>query len=132
LDGFKAVNDALGHQVGDELLVLTATTISSQLRSADVAARFGGDEFIVLLPQTDADRAHVLAERIAARFSEEAAKRFSKAAVSMSIGIASLSGLGIDDAEALIRTADHALYDAKAQGKARIVAATPAAKPASV
>jgi len=132
LDGFKAVNDAFGHQVGDELLVLTATTISSQLRSADVAARFGGDEFIVLLPQTDGDRAHVLAERIVERFTEDVHERLPQVEMSMSIGIASLSDLEINTAETLIRTADHALYDAKAQGKNRIVTATLTAKPASV
>ncbi len=132
LDGFKAVNDAFGHQVGDALLILTATTISSQLRSADVAARFGGDEFIVLLPQTDGDRARALAERIVERLSEDVQERLPQVCISMSIGIASLSDLEIDDAESLVRTADHALYDAKAMGKNRIVSATSPFKPAPV
>ncbi|MGD2108543.1 MAG: diguanylate cyclase [Phycisphaerae bacterium] len=132
LDGFKVVNDSFGHQVGDELLILTATTISSQLRSADVAARFGGDEFIVLLPQTDADRALILAERIVERFTDEVRKRLPQVHVSMSIGIASLSDLQISDAESLVRTADHALYDAKGMGKDRIITATSAFKPTPV
>ena len=132
LDGFKAVNDAFGHHLGDELLVLTARTISDQLRSADVAARFGGDEFILLLPQTDAERARVLGERIVEQFTNSAAERFPKVDISMSMGIASLPSLDIRDAESLIRTADHALYDAKAAGKNRVVTALTASKPAPI
>jgi len=132
LDDFKAVNDAFGHHIGDELLVLTAATITSQLRSADVAARFGGDEFIVLLPQTDSDRARVLGERIAEKFAQEATRQFPRVCVSMSMGIASIPSLDIIDAESLIRTADHAMYDAKAAGKNRIVTAASAFKPASI
>lgn len=123
LDGFKAANDSFGHQVGDELLVLTAGTIVGQLRSADVAARFGGDEFVVLLPQTDSERAHVLAERISERFGHDLGDRFPHVRVSMSVGIASLQVLEPKDADALIRHADRALYDAKAAGKNRIVIA---------
>jgi len=123
LDEFKAANDAFGHQVGDELLVLTAGTIVGQLRTPDLAARFGGDEFVILLPQTDADRARILAERIVERFAREVGERFSKARVSMSMGVASLQMLEPKDAESLIRFADHALYDAKAAGKNQIVIA---------
>ena len=132
LDGFKAVNDVFGHHIGDELLVLTARTITDQLRSADVAARFGGDEFILLLPQTDADRARVLGERIVEQFTRSAAERFPKVDISMSMGIASLPSLDIRDAESLIRTADHAMYDAKAAGKNRVVTALTASKPAPI
>ncbi len=128
LDEFKAANDAFGHQVGDELLVLTAGTIVGQLRSADVAARFGGDEFVILLPQTDAERARILAERIIERFSRDLAERFPQARVSMSMGLASLQILEPKDADTLIRYADHALYDAKAAGKNQIVTAMPAAR----
>lgn len=132
LDGFKGVNDAFGHQIGDELLVLTAETISSQLRTADVAARFGGDEFIVLLPQTDGDRARVLAERIVERFTHEVRERLPQIRMTMSLGIASLSSPEAGDAESLIRTADHALYEAKASGKNRIITATSTPKPTPV
>lgn len=127
LDGFKSANDAFGHQVGDELLVLTAGTIVGQLRTADVAARFGGDEFVLLLPQTDADRARVLAERIAERFGQELAERFPHARLSISMGIASLQILNPKNADSLIRFADRALYDAKAAGKNQIVSASRAA-----
>ena len=127
LDDFKQANDAYGHQKGDELLQLAAGTIVGQLRTADVAARYGGDEFILLLPQTDADRAHVLCERIITRFTTELSERLPDATVRMSVGISSLHTMGSRDAEDLIRAADNALYDAKSAGKNRIIDATPTA-----
>lgn len=127
LDDFKSANDAFGHQVGDQVLQLAAGTIVGQLRTADVAARYGGDEFILLLPQTDADRAHVLGGRIVERFNSELDERVPGSSVRMSMGIASLSTLESDNAEALIRGADHALYMAKTAGKNRIVMAGSAA-----
>lgn len=129
LDEFKAANDAFGHQVGDELLVLCAGTIVGQLRTADLAARYGGDEFIILLPQTDADRARILADRIVERFTHDVGERFPTVCVSMSVGIASLQSLEPKDAESLIRFADRALYDAKKGGKNIIITALPAPKP---
>ena len=121
LDDFKKVNDRFGHQAGDKLLVLTAETITRQLRTADVAARFGGDEFIVLLPQTDSDRAQILSERIAEQLLEQVRTRLAGVSITVSIGIASLPSPEITSAEGLIRAADNALYDAKAAGKNRIV-----------
>jgi len=126
LDDFKQANDAYGHQKGDELLQLAAGTIVGQLRTADVAARYGGDEFILLLPQTDADRAHVLGERIITRFTTELSERLPDATVRMSVGISSLHTMGARDGEELIRAADNALYEAKSAGKNRIVNAIPA------
>lgn len=129
LDEFKAANDAFGHQVGDEVLVLCAGTIVGQLRTADLAARYGGDEFIILLPQTDAESARILAERIVERFSRDVGERFPSVRVSMSMGISSLQSLEPKDAETLIRQADRALYDAKKAGKNCIISATPARNP---
>lgn len=130
LDDFKNVNDCFGHQTGDKLLILTAETISGQLRTADVAARFGGDEFIVLLPQTDSDRAHVLGERIAAQLAEQVREHLAGVRITVSMGIASLPSAEIESAEALMRAADNALYEAKAAGKDRIVVASTVARPA--
>lgn len=133
LDDFKSVNDAFGHHVGDEMLQLAAATITSQLRTPDVAARFGGDEFVVLLPQTDADRARVLADRIVERFVHDGAEQLPQVRITISMGIASFPSLDIRDAESLIRTADNALYEAKAAGKNRIVTATASAsRPAHI
>jgi diguanylate cyclase (GGDEF)-like protein len=132
LDGFKTVNDAFGHHVGDELLVLTASTITGELRSADVAARYGGDEFILLLPQTDADRARVLVERIAEKFGRDVAEALPQVCTSMSMGVASVPSADIKSAESLIRAADRAMYEAKGAGKNRIVTAASVSKPASI
>ncbi|NOT01059.1 MAG: diguanylate cyclase [Phycisphaerales bacterium] len=125
LDDFKSANDTFGHQTGDEVLVQAALTISRQLRSADVAARFGGDEFVVLLPQSDASQARQLATRITDRFAEELALRLPDMAgvVSLSIGVAGLVETDAATDEALLRTADDALYQAKAMGKNRVALA---------
>ncbi len=127
LDDFKSANDAFGHQIGDQVLQLAAGTIVGQLRTSDVAARYGGDEFILLLPQTDGERAQVLGERIVERFNAELSERVPGSTVRMSMGIASLRNLEPGNAEALIQGADHALYTAKSAGKNRIVMAAPAA-----
>ncbi|MFQ5591877.1 MAG: diguanylate cyclase, partial [Phycisphaerae bacterium] len=99
LDDFKMVNDMHGHQVGDELLVFMAGVITSQLRAADVAARFGGDEFILLLPQTAIDRAYVLGERIVEKFAREAPQSFPELRVGVSVGVAGLRSDGVNDTE---------------------------------
>lgn len=126
LDDFKSANDAFGHQAGDQVLQLAAGTIVGQLRASDVAARYGGDEFILLLPQTDAERALVLGGRVTERFNDELLARFPKSTVRMSMGIASLHCLAPATAEGLIQAADHALYMAKTAGKNRIVMAAQA------
>ncbi len=130
LDDFKNANDMFGHQVGDELLVFMSTVITSQLRAADLAARFGGDEFIVLLPQTGVDRAQVLGERIVEKFGCEVAERFPELRVGVSIGVAGLRSKGVGNTESLIRAADRALYEAKAAGTNLVVAAPDAVGPA--
>ncbi|MEK6675855.1 MAG: diguanylate cyclase [Planctomycetota bacterium] len=123
LDNFKQANDRFGHQVGDEVLLLVSSTILSQLRSSDVAARFGGDEFVLMLPRTDVERAGVLADRISERFEKELTWRLPQVRVGMSIGIASLRESRAHDVDTLIRAADRALYQAKEGGKNRIVSA---------
>ncbi len=117
LDEFKTANDTFGHQVGDELLMLTAETLLGELRSHDVAARFGGDEFIILLPQTDQEQAASLGTRIIERFRISLSERFPLAGVTMSVGIANLPTCDAVDADGLVRAADQALYEAKAGGK---------------
>jgi diguanylate cyclase (GGDEF)-like protein len=124
LDDFKGVNDRLGHQRGDELLILVAVTITTELRRSDLAARYGGDEFIILLPATGPAEAHVLAERMMVKLRQAVALQMPESGVGMSIGIASLSELESDQADDLIRAADAALYDAKTAGKNRIATAT--------
>ncbi len=121
LDDLKSVNDQFGHQTGDKVLILAAITIAGQLRGADLAARYGGDEFVVLLPQTDADRAQVLAERIAEKFALDLVQQLPQLETGLSIGVVSLAEGRYETREDLIRAADEAMYDAKARGKSRIV-----------
>jgi diguanylate cyclase (GGDEF)-like protein len=123
LDHFKSVNDNLGHAVGDAALVDTARTLRQSLRAFDLAYRFGGEEFLVLLPGATAQEAlHV------ARQLREAVERTPAAGLplTMSFGVAS-SDSGAFDYEAVLAEADKALYEAKAAGRNRVcVAGSPA------
>jgi diguanylate cyclase (GGDEF)-like protein len=114
LDGFKTINDSLGHQAGDELLVMVAERLRSELRAEDTAARFGGDEFAILLEGAeDASVAQLVAERILRAFEHPFRLRGRDVYVTMSIGIAE----GRAEADHLMRNADLAMYQAKNSGK---------------
>ena len=122
LDEFKQVNDRFGHQAGDQVLVAFVKCVQSQLRPQDVLGRYGGEEFCVVLPETDAAGAEALAGRIRLAV-EQCRVAITAAAISVttSIGIAIADGqfdLSIDD---LLSAADSALYQAKADGRNRIV-----------
>ena len=127
LDRFKEINDRFGHRKGDEVLLTAANVIAGELRDADVAARFGGDEFVVLLPQTSAPAAAALARRITARFAEELARLGPELPATLSIGIASLRTTHAATSEALIHEADVALYAAKQAGRNQTVFASASA-----
>lgn len=122
IDDFKKYNDRNGHQAGDVALKITAHSLKASLRSADVACRYGGEEFCVLLPQTSLSEAGVIAERMRQRVTETDYP-FGKAqpmgTVSISVGISSIAR-NIDTAESIIAAADRALYHAKAMGKNRV------------
>ena len=126
MDDFKAVNDSHGHQVGDELLMLAALTISSQLRAADSAARYGGDEFIILMPHSDASQAQALGKRITEHFHAECAAKHPEIKISLSVGIADITECSAATDDEFVRAADRALYRAKSLGKNRIVQCVPA------
>ena len=118
LDAFRVVNDTWGHATGDDLLVLAAGRLCETIDRDDVVARFGGDEFSVLvLDATSPDGCAALAERILARFSEPYVVQGVSITIHPSIGI-SVSAPG-DDAVGLLRQADLAMYDAKRQGGKR-------------
>ncbi|MBS3735356.1 MAG: diguanylate cyclase [Phycisphaerae bacterium] len=122
LDHYKQINDTRGHIVGDQLLLLTAEVIRGTLRTSDVAARYGGDEFVLLLPHTDVDRALAVCERIRDELTDRAAQRGDLVQrLTLSVGIASLRANQPDNADALVAMADRALYVAKDKGKDRIV-----------
>jgi diguanylate cyclase (GGDEF)-like protein/PAS domain S-box-containing protein len=118
LDHFKLVNDSLGHQHGDELLAAVAPRIKQVLRTSDTVARFGGDEFGILLEDiSDVRRATELAERIGSVFTRPFVLAGREHFVTASIGIAFAEGS--ESAAELIRDSDAAMYRAKEQGRAR-------------
>ncbi len=122
IDDFKKYNDLNGHQAGDTALKMTAHCLKATLRSADVACRYGGEEFCILLPQTSLTEAGVIAERMRQRVAETDfpyGKSQPLGVVSISVGISTFA-LHIDTAEKVIAAADQALYSAKRQGKNRI------------
>jgi two-component system, cell cycle response regulator len=119
VDRFKAVNDTFGHVVGDEILAAVARELSGASRAADVVARWGGEEFLVLLPDTDLERAQLVAERLRATVAAmETPLPALAGEVTVSIGVASTT----DSPRRLLVDADAALYQAKAAGRNRIAA----------
>lgn len=122
IDDFKKYNDLNGHQAGDVALKITAHCLKATLRSADIACRYGGEEFCILLPQTSLTEAGVIAERMRQRVAETDypyGKSQPLGVVSISVGISTFAR-HIDTAEKVILAADRALYNAKRQGKNRI------------
>ncbi len=118
LDHFKHINDSLGHGVGDEVLQACAKRINSVLGKYDLAARFGGDEFAILIPANRLDMVDQLAHRIVTELGRPMALDHHDVVVGASIGIACGPADGLT-ADALLRRADLALYAAKGQGRGR-------------
>lgn len=114
LDHFKHVNDRYGHDRGDELLVYVAKGLTQLSRATDVVARYAGDEFVIILPETTKESAAQLMRRICAYFSEHPLDiKAMRITVSISFGIASAEDEGVLDPESLLKKADNALYEAK-------------------
>jgi len=124
IDYFKRVNDSHGHDIGDEVLREFSARIGANVRGIDLACRYGGEEFVVAMPDTDMSFAYTIAERL--RRSVEAtpfeiSRDPKHLNITISIGIAASEGEG-DTAEALLHRADQALYRAKRDGRNRVVA----------
>ena len=131
LDHFKRLNDTLGHQLGDKVLVLTAEVIRESIRTSDVAARYGGDEFVILLPHTSIGRGLAVGERIRQEMVAHSRRDNElNRVVTMSVGVASLAADHPSNGEGLVRTADRALYVAKDRGKDRLIAHSHISAPA--
>lgn len=134
IDDFKLYNDLNGHQAGDRALEITTQCLRAALRKVDVASRYGGEEFSILLPQTSLEEAGVIADRIRRKIMTTIfphGKTQPLGAVTVSIGLSTFSP-ALDSAEAIVRAADRALYHAKSHGKNRAYAyqgAQPAAGP---
>lgn len=127
LDGYKQLNDSFGHQVGDELLILAGKVIQANMRRMDVAARYGGDEFVLLLPHADDQEAARVAQRIREQFFAASATLLKRErGVTMSAGVASLRVHRPPHADQLVARADAALYRAKEGGRNRTSIALPA------
>ena len=124
IDDFKLYNDRNGHQAGDRALEITAQCLRAALRKVDVASRYGGEEFSILLPQTTLQEAGVIADRIRRKINGTPfthGKSQPLGAVTVSIGLSAFSPT-LDSAEAIVRAADRALYHAKSHGKNRAYA----------
>jgi hypothetical protein len=121
IDHFKQYNDTFGHQAGDDLLRKIGAIFTETLRSVDCASRYGGDEFIVLLPEVGAGGALDVANRIRERVTAEVVNGDTeRVAVTATIGVACFPEHG-ETPEAIIASADGALYDAKRNGRNRVV-----------
>ena len=123
IDHFKAVNDTHGHDVGDEVLREFAARIRKNVRGIDLTCRLGGEEFVVIMPDTDASVASIVAERIRARVAGEPfpiQKGARAIDITVSIGMAQCRPTD-NGAEPLVKRADQALYQAKRSGRNRVV-----------
>lgn len=122
LDHFKHVNDLYGHPTGDAMLQHTAQVLASQLRSTDTLARWGGEEFIVLMPYTQPEGAMALAQKLReALRSKPLAHDGQVLAITASVGVTALAAHRLASFDALYAAADAALYQAKVQGRDRAV-----------
>jgi len=124
IDYFKAINDSHGHDAGDDVLREFATRVKKSIRGIDLACRLGGEEFVVVMPETDMAVAALVAERIRRRIAGEpfAIDSGAKAIdVTLSIGLAALGAPG-DTGATILKRADQALYRAKRDGRNRVVA----------
>ena len=127
LDAFKNINDQFGHVLGDKVLRAVGSAISKSVRVSDIAARYGGDEFAVILPQTPAEGAMRVCERLLRNISEvilqdETGKTFR---ITASLGLAYYPADDVETPEDLVHSADGALYGAKRSGKNRYTAVRP-------
>jgi diguanylate cyclase (GGDEF)-like protein len=126
IDHFKQINDRFGHEAGDAILKDLARLLEAGIRDVDVAARFGGEEFVVLLPETDLAAALEVGERLRAAV-ESMKKEWNGEPLPVRISVGcSASPACVPDPKLLVRSADAALYQAKREGRNRVVRAAPA------
>jgi len=124
IDFFKSINDGHGHDAGDDVLREFALRVRKSIRNIDLACRYGGEEFVIVMPETDMAVATVVAERLRRRIAGEPfpiQQGMRLLDVTLSIGIAALNGEG-DNAAAMLKRADQALYRAKRDGRNRVAA----------
>jgi len=122
VDNFKVVNDSLGHQAGDDLLVQVANTIKNGVRQTDIAARLGGDEFAVLLPETDAPGGTTVSTKLQQVLSAEMQKNGWPVTFSLGCVTSNETQLDFDD---LVKEGDSLMYQSKKSGKNRCSVSRP-------
>ncbi|HEU4737007.1 MAG TPA: EAL domain-containing protein [Solirubrobacterales bacterium] len=120
IDGLKAINDSLGHHAGDNLIRHVAAIMRERVRATDIVARLSGDEFAVLMPQTDTEGALQLGEDLRAQVAENAAAGLDVEQATISVGITIFGGERGIGAEAVLVAADQAMYRAKEEGRNQI------------
>jgi diguanylate cyclase (GGDEF)-like protein len=128
IDHFKRINDEFGHQIGDEALVAVAHTLKENVRESDMLARFGGEEFVVILPHTTQKDAMLVAEKLRLAIASRTIASMGDHKITISIGVATMPDLIVDSSDELLGMADRALYLAKEQGRNRVVFADATAK----
>ena len=122
IDHFKAVNDTYGHFVGDRVLKSICAVARSALRQGDILFRYGGEEFVAVLPAASAEDLRIIAERLRKRIEDNALSEDSKLVrVTVSIGGAAYPNQNVDNMDLLIQLADEALFKAKDSGRNRAV-----------
>jgi diguanylate cyclase (GGDEF)-like protein len=121
MDGMKSLNDQYGHPAGDEALMLVAEKIRKQIRSVDLPTRYGGDEFVILLPEADLAAARSVAKRICAKITSTS---FHGEFLSVSVGVAQWSA-DFPKAAQFLKVADQAMYQAKRAGGRRLFVLSP-------
>jgi diguanylate cyclase (GGDEF)-like protein len=132
IDHFKQVNDRHGHQAGDQVLIAVAQLLAGGLRESDVLSRYGGEEFLIISPQTRRSGAAGLAERLRKRIESHGINVIDEAGgtreirVTVSIGVSALDD-GTDRSEKIVQAADANLYRAKHEGRNRVIAGEPEA-----
>ncbi|MEM1072045.1 MAG: diguanylate cyclase [Planctomycetota bacterium] len=121
LDHFKSINDTYGHPAGDEALRVFGALIQRECRSCDIACRFGGEEFVLIMPETVPEDADVVCNRIREKLAELEWPAHPERSVTVSVGVAGSAGRSDVSPEAWIEAADQALYRAKKGGRNRVV-----------
>lgn len=124
IDDFKVVNDSYGHQRGNAVLIDLVSRIRFTIREIDVLARWGGEEFVVILPETDASGGMLTAEKIRSVVAAKSFEGKPETKITISIGVACYPSHGSDE-DSVVQAADTALLKAKAEGKNRVVLYSP-------
>jgi diguanylate cyclase (GGDEF)-like protein len=123
LDHFKMVNDTHGHPMGDKVLAEVGAAITSTIRNTDLGGRYGGEEFMIIAPETSLKQALILGERLRRAISFRTSQSPNLPTVTVSVGVASTE-VAFVTSEDLVHRTDEALYSAKREGRDRVVAAT--------